>query len=191
MRKLLTIPTILTWVRIFILPIIVVIFYIPDNYLVMESKNLIATIIFIFAAVTDYLDGYLARLLKQETSFGAFLDPVADKAIVVACLVILVFLHRTFWWGAIVIISREIAISALREWMAQIGNKKNIAVAYIGKIKTTIQMIAIGLLLFDYHGAVINSNYLGNICMVIAVITTIISMLYYLHQAHKQFKHIE
>ena len=191
MAKSITLPTILTWSRIFILPIIVIIFYIPDIYLPMESKNLFSTIIFIFAAVTDYLDGYLARLLKQETSFGAFLDPVADKAIVVASLVILVYLRRTFWWGAIVIISREIAISALREWMSQLGNVKNIAVAYIGKIKTTIQMLAIGLLLFDYHGKYVDTNYIGNICMVIAVFTTILSMFYYLQQAKKQFKNIE
>ncbi len=191
MAKSVTLPTLLTWLRICILPIIVIIFYVPDSVLAMDSKNLFSTIIFAFAALTDYLDGYLARLLKQETSFGAFLDPVADKAIVVACLVILVYLQRTFWWGAIIIISREIAISALREWMVQLGKVKNLAVAYIGKVKTTIQMISIGLLLFDYHGKYINTNYIGNIFMAVAVATTILSMLYYLKQAQKQFKNID
>ena len=142
--------------------------------------------IFVFAAFTDYLDGYLARKLKQESSFGAFLDPVADKAIVAAALVVLIHLDRTFVFAAIIIIVREIAISALREWMAQLGTVKSVAVAYIGKLKTALQFVAISLLLFDH-----NTNYIGNICMLLAVIFTVISMFYYLEQAKHHFKKLQ
>lgn len=148
----------------------------------MPYKNLVATIIFIVAAATDYLDGYLARKMKLESNFGAFLDPVADKALVAASLVVLVNLHRTFMFAAIIIIVREIAISALREWMAQLGEGKSVAVAYVGKLKTASQMGAIGFLLLDY-----NTNILGNILMLLAVVLTIISMFYYLEQAKKYF----
>lgn len=182
MAKHLTLPTLLTWFRVALVPVFVGIYYIPDSLLIMPYKNLIATLVFGIAAITDYFDGYLARKLKQESNFGAFLDPVADKALVAACLVVLVDLHRTFVFAAIIIIVREIAISALREWMAKLGNQQNVAVAYIGKLKTTFQMIAIGFLLFDYH-----TNLIGNIFMLAAVILTIVSMLYYLDQAKKYF----
>jgi cardiolipin synthase len=188
MCKQMTLPLFLTWSRIFLVPVFVIIYYLPNSFLDMELKNLIATVIFVFAAITDYLDGYFARLLKQETSFGAFLDPVADKALVVASLVILVNFHRTFWLAAIIIIVREISISALREWMAQIGKVKSVAVAYIGKLKTAMQMLAIGLLLIDYKGKYIDTNKIGNFFMLIAVIITIVSMVYYLEQAKKNFK---
>ena len=125
----------------------------------------------------------MARKLKQESSFGAFLDPVADKAIVAAALVVLVNLDRTFVFAAIIIIVREIAISALREWMAQLGSIKSVAVAYIGKLKTALQFLAISLLLFDRH-----TNFIGNIFMLLAVIFTVISMFYYLEQAKQYFK---
>mgnify|MGYP000647397737 CR=1 FL=1 len=177
-----TLPTILTWTRIILVPFFVIIYYIPDNLMTMPHKNFTATAIFLFAALTDYLDGYLARKLDQESSFGAFLDPVADKAIVAASLVVLVNLGRTFVFAAIIIIVREITISALREWMAQIGKPQNIAVAYIGKCKTTLQMTAITLLLFDYH-----TYYLGNAFMLLAVIFTVISMFYYLEKAKQYF----
>ena len=180
MFKNMTWPLFLTWTRIFLVPIFVAVYYLPDSLLTMPNKNLLATIIFIIAALTDYLDGFLARLLKQESSFGAFLDPVADKAIVAASLVILINLHRTFVFAAIVIIIREIAISALREWMAQVGKVQSVAVAYIGKLKTTLQMVAIALLLFDNH-----TNYIGNFFMLLAVIITVVSMFYYLEQAKK------
>jgi len=177
-----TLPTLLTWARIFLVPFFVAVYYIPDSLISMPSKNLIATSIFVFAAITDYLDGYLARKLGQESSFGAFLDPVADKAIVAASLVVLVNLNRTFVFAAIIIIVREIAISALREWMAQLGKVQNTAVAYIGKLKTALQMIAIALLLLDNK-----TNFIGNIFMLLAVIFTIVSMFYYLEQAKKHF----
>lgn len=182
MAKHLTLPTLLTWFRVVLVPVFVGIYYVPDALIIMPYKNLIATIVFIIAAITDYFDGYLARKLKQESNFGAFLDPVADKALVAACLVVLVNLQRTFVFAAIIIIVREIAISALREWMAKLGQHQNVAVAYIGKLKTTAQMIAIGLLLFDFH-----TNFIGNIFMLIAVILTVFSMFYYLDQAKKHF----
>ncbi len=172
------IAILLTWMRIFIVPFFVAIYYLPNSIVSAEHQNIIATSLFLFAAITDYFDGYFARKLNQVSTFGAFLDPVADKAIVVTSLVILVSLQRTFLFAAIIIILREIAISALREWMAQIGNSQNLAVAYIGKIKTAMQLISIALLLLDWH-----TNVLGNICMLFAVLFTIISMFYYLKQA--------
>lgn len=182
MAKHLTLPTLLTWFRVILVPVFVGIYYIPDALVIMPYKNLIATIVFIVAAITDYFDGYLARKLKQESNFGAFLDPVADKALVAACLVVLVNLQRTFVFAAIIIVVREIAISALREWMAKVGQHQNVAVAYIGKLKTAFQMIAIGFLLFDYH-----TNFIGNVFMLAAVILTVVSMFYYLEQAKKYF----
>lgn len=180
MQQKMTWPLFLTWLRIVLVPVFIGVFYVPDGWLSMADKNIIATVIFVFAAVTDYLDGYLARLLKQESSFGAFLDPVADKAIVAASLLVLVNLNRTFMFAAVIIIIREITISALREWMAQLGKTQGVAVAYIGKLKTALQMVAIGLLLFDNH-----TNFIGNIFMLLAVIITVISMIYYLDQAKK------
>lgn len=182
MFEKITIPTFLTWSRVFLIPVFIGIFYLPNSMLTIQYKNLIAFLIFSFAAITDYLDGYLARKLRQESRFGAFLDPVADKAIVAASLVILVGLERTFVFAAIVIIIREIAISALREWMAGIGHVSHVAVAYIGKIKTVLQFVAIALLLLDWH-----TNFIGNIFMLLAVVFTVISMFYYLEQAKKHF----
>jgi CDP-diacylglycerol--glycerol-3-phosphate 3-phosphatidyltransferase/cardiolipin synthase len=173
----------LTWVRIAVVPLFVAVYYLPDVAVDILHKNIIATLIFIFAAFTDYLDGYLARKLKQESLFGAFLDPVADKAIVAAALILLVHLDRTFVFAAIIIIVREIAISALREWMAQLGQTKSITVHFVGKLKTALQFVAISLLLLDYH-----TNFIGNILMILAVIITIISMFYYLKQTRKHFK---
>lgn len=182
MSKNLTLPTILTWFRVVLVPVFVIIYYIPDTTMSMMVKNITATIIFIIAAITDYFDGYLARRLNQESNFGAFLDPVADKALVAACLVVLVSLQRTFVFAAIVIVIREIAISALREWMAKVGHNQGTAVAYIGKLKTTFQMVAIGFLLLDYH-----TRFIGNALMIVAVILTLVSMFYYLEQAKKYF----
>ncbi len=182
MLKDMPLPTILTWFRIGLVPFFVGVYYLPDALLSMPYKNLISTLIFALAAATDYLDGYLARKLKMESKFGAFLDPVADKALVAASLVMLVGLERTFVFAAIIIIVREIAISALREWMAQVGQTTSVTVAYIGKLKTACQLMAIGLLLLDYH-----SRVLGNILMMVAVVLTLISMFYYLEQAKKYF----
>ena len=141
-----TIPTVLTWTRIVAIPLIVGVFYLP---IAEPMRNLIATVMFIVFAATDWLDGYLARKLNQTSSFGAFLDPVADKFLVCASLLVLVHLGRADVFVALIIIGREIAISALREWMAQIGASKSVAVSSLGKIKTTAQMTAIPLL--DRH----------------------------------------
>lgn len=178
--KLTSLPTLLTWLRILLIPVFVAVYYIPDAYLSMYYKDILGTIIFASAAATDYFDGYLARRLKLESSFGAFLDPVADKAVVVASLIILINLHRTFMFAVILIITREIIISALREWMASIGKSSSVAVAYIGKIKTALQLLAITLLLLDMH-----TNYIGNIIMLIALAFTLISMCFYLWQVRQ------
>ena len=142
----LTIPTLLTWTRIVAIPLIVAVFYWPMD---VVSQNTIATTMFVVFALTDWLDGFLARQMNQTSAFGAFLDPVADKFLVCACLLILVHLGRADVFVALIIIGREIAISALREWMAQIGAAKSVAVHMLGKLKTTSQMIAIPFLLFN------------------------------------------
>ncbi|MDO8774279.1 MAG: CDP-diacylglycerol--glycerol-3-phosphate 3-phosphatidyltransferase, partial [Burkholderiaceae bacterium] len=144
-----TIPTIMTWTRIVAIPLIVGVFYLPDSVATVASKNIIATVMFVLFAATDWLDGYLARRLNQASSFGAFLDPVADKFLVCASLLVLVHLNRADVFVGLIIIGREIAISALREWMAQIGASKSVAVHMIGKLKTVAQMVAIPFLLFD------------------------------------------
>jgi CDP-diacylglycerol--glycerol-3-phosphate 3-phosphatidyltransferase/cardiolipin synthase len=142
-------PIALTWLRVAAIPLLVTIFYLPASWLSMPEKNMLATSLFIFAAVTDWLDGYLARRMKQESAFGQFLDPVADKLIVAAALLVLLNMGRVQVWVALVIIGREITISALREWMAQVGASKSVAVHMVGKLKTTAQLIAIPFLLFN------------------------------------------
>ena len=177
----LTIPTIMTWTRIVAIPLIVGVFYID---LPEPSRNLIATVLFVLFAATDWLDGFLARKLNQTSSFGAFLDPVADKFLVCASLLVLVQLQRADVFVALIIIGREIAISALREWMAQIGATKSVAVHMLGKLKTTVQMIAIPFLL--YHGTlfgVIDTQFWGTWLIWISAVLTVWSMVYYLQKA--------
>ena len=177
----LTIPTILTWTRIVAIPLIVGVFYLG---LKPETQNLIATVMFVVFAATDWLDGYLARKLNQTSAFGAFLDPVADKFLVVASLLVLVHLRRADVFVALIIVGREIAISALREWMAQIGASKSVAVHMLGKLKTTAQMIAIPFLLFDdVLFGLIDTRFWGAILIWIAAIMTVWSMVYYLKKA--------
>lgn len=180
----LTIPTIMTWTRIVAIPLIVGIFYLPDTLVAMPVKNLAATVMFVLFAATDWLDGYLARKLNQTSSFGAFLDPVADKFLVCAALLVLVHLNRADVFVGLIIIGREIAISALREWMAQIGASKSVAVHMIGKLKTVGQMVAIPFLLYDgvLFGS-INTLQWGQWMIWIAAILTIVSMGYYLKMA--------
>lgn len=186
------IPTALTWMRIVLIPVFVGIFYLPtesDTFLSIPAHwiNVTATAIFIVAAVTDWLDGYLARKLNQTSSFGAFLDPVADKLMVAAALIVLVELERVGAITALIIIGREITISALREWMAGEGNGSSVSVAMIGKIKTVAQMVAIVFLLywdpFTFQGFIINTPLIGQVLIAIAVILTLISMAYYLNAA--------
>ena len=138
----LNVPNLLTWIRIMMIPLVVGVFYIPEIWLSSWHRNLIATALFGAAAATDWLDGYLARRLNQMSAFGAFLDPVADKLMIAAALIVLVELERVNAIIAVVIIGREIVVSALREWMAKIGQSKSVAVNFLGKIKTISQMIA-------------------------------------------------
>ena len=153
----------------------------------MPEKNALATSLFIFAAVTDWLDGYLARRMKQESAFGQFLDPVADKLIVAAALLVLLNMDRVQVWVALVIIGREITISALREWMAQVGASKSVAVHMVGKLKTTAQLIAIPFLLFN--GTLfgwLNAALIGTWLIWVAAFLTLWSMFYYLQKALPQ-----
>ena len=177
-------PNLVTWCRILMIPLIVGVFYLPESWLQAENKNIAATGIFIVAALTDWLDGYLARVLDEMSAFGAFLDPVADKLMVAGALVVLLHLERVEPLVALIIIGREIAISALREWMAQMGQSKSVAVAFIGKLKTTVQMVAIPLLLFhDEFLGLFNCQWLGTILINVAAVLTVMSMLYYLRKA--------
>ena len=174
----------MTWARIVAIPLIVGVFYLPDSMATLASKNLIATVMFVLFAATDWLDGYLARKLNQTSSFGAFLDPVADKFLVCASLLVLVHLNRADVFVGLIIIGREIAISALREWMAQIGASKSVAVHMIGKLKTVGQMVAIPFLLFDRMlFGVINTHLWGTWLIWVAAVLTIWSMVYYLQKA--------
>ena len=179
-----TIPTIMTWTRIVAIPLIVGIFYLPESIATLPGKNLIATVMFVLFAITDWLDGYLARKLNQTSSFGAFLDPVADKFLVCASLLVLVHLNRADVFVGLIIIGREIAISALREWMAQIGAAKSVAVHMIGKLKTVGQMVAIPFLLYDGKlFGVLDTRLWGTWLIWIAAILTVWSMVYYLQKA--------
>jgi CDP-diacylglycerol--glycerol-3-phosphate 3-phosphatidyltransferase len=174
-------PTLFTWARIVAIPLIVGVFYLDWP---IETKNFFATVLFILVALTDWLDGYLARKLNQTSSFGAFLDPVADKILVCAALLVLLELGRVNAMVGLVIVGREIAISALREWMAQIGASRSVAVHMVGKLKTTVQMVAIPFLLFDGTlFGVINTRLWGTWLIYAAVVLTIWSMVYYLQKA--------
>lgn len=180
----LTIPTIMTWTRIVAIPLIVGVFYLPDSVVALPAKNLIATIMFVLFAATDWLDGFLARKLNQVSAFGTFLDPVADKILVCASLLVLVHLNRADVFVGLIIIGREIAISALREWMAQIGAAKSVAVHMIGKLKTVGQMVAIPFLLYDGRlFGLVNTRQWGTWLIWIAAILTVWSMIYYLQKA--------
>ena len=177
----LTVPTLLTWARIVAIPLIVGVFYLPVEE---QTRNLVATVLFVVTALTDWLDGYLARRLDQASSFGAFLDPVADKFLVCASLLVLVHLGRVHTLIALVIIGREIAISSLREWMAQIGASKSVAVHMVGKLKTTVQMVAIPFLLYDgLLFGMIDTHAWGTWLMWAAAVLTVWSMAYYLRKA--------
>jgi cardiolipin synthase len=180
---LLNVPNLVTLSRIILIPLLIGIYYAPDSWFAEESKNIVATALFIFAGITDWLDGYLARRLNQMSAFGAFLDPVADKLIVVSALVVLLYLQRVDMLVALIIIGREIAISALREWMAKVGQAKSVAVAFIGKLKTVTQMVAIPLLLFKDNLWMVDCQWLGTILINIAAVLTVASMLYYLRKA--------
>ena len=179
----LNVPNLLTWLRIVMIPVVIGVFYAPDTWLSSWQRNLIATAVFIVAAITDWLDGYLARRLNQQSAFGAFLDPVADKLMIAAALIVLVELERTNAVVAFVIIGREIAISAMREWMAKIGQSKSVAVNFLGKVKTISQMIAVPMLLYHDPIGLFDPQRVGTWLIYLAAILTLVSMVNYLQRA--------
>jgi CDP-diacylglycerol--glycerol-3-phosphate 3-phosphatidyltransferase len=185
-------PIFLTWLRIVLIPLVVGVFYLPDALLSPMQRNVAAVVIFVLAALTDWFDGYLARRWNQTSSFGAFLDPVADKLMVTAALLMLVQLSRLDALVALVIVGREIAISALREWMAQIGASKSVAVNSLGKFKTACQMVAIPMLLFyaplTVGGLTLDTRVWGDWLIYVAAFLTIWSMLYYMKLAWPQIR---
>lgn len=179
-------PTWLTLFRVALLPVMVVVFYLP-----FRGHNITAAIVFMLAALTDWLDGYLARRMNLTSAFGAFLDPVADKLMVAVTLFLLVESHRGGWPGilmavtAAIIVGREISVSALREWMAEIGMRATVKVAFIGKLKTVMQMIALVVLIVQHEkeAEALRLYHIGEGLLVIAGILTIWSGVYYLHAA--------
>ena len=178
------IPILLTWLRVALIPLVVGVFYLPGSWLSPFDKGVAATAVFIVAAVTDWFDGFLARRWYETSAFGAFLDPVADKLMVAGALLVLVQLDRVNAAVAFIIIGREIAISALREWMAQLGASKSVAVSSLGKIKTTAQMSAIPMLLYyEKLFGVIDTRFWGGLLMGVAAVLTVWSMFYYLQKA--------
>jgi len=176
----LTIPTLLTLLRIVMIPVLVVVFYLP-----VEWANTVAVTIFILAGITDWLDGWIARRYGMASTFGAFLDPVADKLMVSVALIIIVQRHpeTILALSTAVIIGREVTISALREWMASLGEGARVKVAWTGKIKTILQMVAIGFLLYGESLGVIPVLEIGRWLLVAAAVLTIVSMFTYLRAA--------
>lgn len=175
-------PLLLTWLRIGFIPVLIFLFYLDKPW-----APLAAATVFGIAGLTDWADGYLARLWQQESRFGAFLDPVADKLIVAVALVLIVEREASSWitLAAIIIIGREIVISALREWMAQVGQRSKVAVAFIGKLKTAMQMAALIFLLYNQHLFGLPLREVGLIALVLATLLTLLSMFQYLRGAFK------
>lgn len=182
-------PIFLTWARVALIPLVVGVYYLPESVFSLPMKNLLATVVFIGAAATDWLDGWLARRWEQTSAFGAFLDPVADKLMVSGALLVLLHFDRINAVIAFIIIGREITISALREWMAEIGARKSVAVNWLGKTKTVAQMVAIPFLLYDgiLFGSVRTRPW-GLVLIVVAAVLTLWSMFYYLMKAWPQIK---
>jgi CDP-diacylglycerol--glycerol-3-phosphate 3-phosphatidyltransferase len=183
------IPILLTWLRVALIPLVVGVFYLPTHWLPLADRNLAATMVFIVAAVTDWFDGFLARRWNQTSAFGAFLDPVADKLMIAVTLFLLVQSHRGGWPGilmavtASIIVGREISVSALREWMAQIGARSKVKVAFLGKLKTAMQMVALVVLLLQHDAETLRLYHIGEALLVVAGILTIWSGLDYLRAA--------
>jgi cardiolipin synthase len=185
-------PIALTWLRIVAIPLLVGVYALPDHWVTVQQANQWACGLFVIASVTDWLDGYLARKWHQTSEFGAFLDPVADKLMVCAALVMLLQLGRVEALLAFVIIGREITISALREWMAQLGAGQSVAVSSLGKFKTASQMIAIPLLLWhqslNVWGLTLDIHQIGAYLLHVAALLTVWSMLYYFRKAVQQLR---
>ena len=181
---MINLPTLLTLMRIVFIPLMVVAFYLPVWW-----SHLTAAAIFMLAALTDVLDGYLARRTQQITRFGAFLDPVADKLIVAAALVLIIE-QASVWFvsiPALVIIAREITVGALREWMAEVGGGSAVAVTFLGKLKTILQMLAITVLLLDQTLLGVPTFSIGLVLLYLSVVMTVWSMLSYLLAASRHF----
>ena len=179
-------PLFLTWLRIVAIPVFVAVLYVPESWISEHTANVTSMWIFIAAGVTDWLDGYLARRWNQTTSFGAFLDPVADKLMVTAALIVLTEKGLVNPFASLIIIGREITISALREWMAQIGQSKSVAVNMAGKAKTVAQLIAIPFLLYDDRlFGLFETRPVGHVLISVAAIITLWSMVVYLRAASK------
>lgn len=181
----LNLPNLLTWLRILLIPLMAGVFYLPDGWVTAREADLFAALFFGVAAITDWLDGWLARTLGQTSAFGAFLDPVADKLMVAAALIVLIDLDRVAPLIGLIIIGREITISALREWMAKAGKSASVAVSFVGKLKTAAQMIAIVLLLYFNPFAGLPIATIGTWLIWIAALLTLISMAYYLVMASR------
>ena len=177
------IPILLTWLRVALIPLVVGLYYLPTDWMTLSERNLAATAVFIIAAITDWFDGFLARRWNETSAFGAFLDPVADKLMVAGALLVLVQLDRVNAIIAFIIIGREITISALREWMAQIGATRSVAVSSLGKVKTAAQMTAIPMLLFHDRLFGIDIHFWGEYLLWVAGVLTVWSMFYYLRRA--------
>ena len=173
-------PTLLTWTRVVAIPLLVAVFFLP---VAPFTQNLLATVLFVGAAITDWLDGWLARRWGQTSAFGAFLDPVADKLIVCVALIMLVDLGRVDPVVAAIIIGRELTISALREWMAAIGERTKVGVAWLGKVKTVVQMIAIIILLMQHRYVGKPLYWFGKALLIAAAALTIWSAFVYLRAA--------
>ncbi len=177
------VPMLLTWARIVMIPMVIGVFYLPEGVLPPHWKNVTACALFTLAAITDAFDGYLARKYQMATPLGAFLDPVADKLMVCAALVVLLALGRIDEFVALVIIGREITVSALREWMAIVGASASVAVNWLGKLKTIMQMVAIPVLLYHDPLFGIPVAAIGTALIYIAAVLTLYSMFYYLRLA--------
>lgn len=182
------IPILLTWARVIAIPLLVAIYYAPFDGFRDSARDILATGLFVLAAVTDWLDGYLARRWNQTSAFGAFLDPVADKLLVAACLIVLVHQSRAHGLIALIIIGREITISALREWMSSIGARAAVAVNNLGKYKTAAQMIALPMLLFNGVVFGLDTRVWGTWLLYIAAALTVVSMVVYLRAAWPTIK---
>lgn len=177
-------PNLLTWLRILAIPLIVVIYWLPEGWLSMGWRNILASGLFVAAAITDWFDGYLARKMNLMSPFGAFLDPVADKLLVCAALIVLLDMDRVNSLVALIIIGREITISALREWMAELGQRKKVSVSSIGKFKTGFQMAALPMLLYnDTWFGFLDWRMIGTWLVWVAAILTVWSMVVYLKHA--------
>jgi len=175
-----TLPTAITLFRVALIPLFTVVFYLPFSW-----ANVAATSIFFVASVSDWVDGYLARIMKQESSFGAFLDPVADKLMVVVIIILLVEAHPSIYMvlPAVIVVAREISISALREWMAQLGSSNTLQVSFIGKAKTVAQMLALGFMIFSEPLMGLPIFDIGLLLFYWAAFLTIVSMIIYLRSA--------